>query len=93
MDINRSENKLEESFIPVENHFFHQPTLELAQSLLGCMLVHATTEGNIAGMIVETEAYKGPMDQAAHSYQNRRTKRTEIMFSEAGRIYTYVMHT
>ena len=30
---------------------------------------------------------------AAHSYQNRRTKRTEIMFATAGHVYTYQMHT
>lgn len=35
----------------------------------------------------------GAEDRAAHSFGNRRTKRTEIMFHEAGRIYTYVMHT
>ncbi|SFA81116.1 MULTISPECIES: DNA-3-methyladenine glycosylase [unclassified Bacillus (in: firmicutes)] len=73
--------------------FYIQPTLELAQNLLGSILLRQTDEGIIAGYIVETEAYIGPMDQAAHSYQNRRTKRTEVMFAEPGRIYTYVMHT
>jgi len=80
-------------FIPVEEQFFQQPTLELATSLLGCQLVKETKEGIAAGLIVETEAYIGPMDQAAHSYNNRRTKRTEIMFHESGLAYTYVMHT
>ena len=43
--------------------------------------------------IVETEAYHGPEDQAAHSFDNRRTKRTEVMFGTAGLVYTYQMHT
>ncbi|MBM7694231.1 DNA-3-methyladenine glycosylase [Peribacillus deserti] len=78
---------------PISLDFYLQPTLELARSLLGCLLIKETPEGIASGYIVETEAYIGPMDQAAHSYNNRRTKRTEIMFGAAGSIYTYVMHT
>lgn len=78
---------------PIERDFFYQPTLELAKNLLGTILVKETDEGVAAGMIVETEAYLGAIDRAAHSFQNRRTKRTEIMFAEAGHVYTYLMHT
>lgn len=81
------------TFQPLEKDFYQQPTLELAQSLLGCLLVKETPEGMAAGYIVETEAYIGPGDRAAHSFNNRRTKRTEIMFGEAGLVYTYSMHT
>lgn len=80
-------------FTPMEDGYFKQPTLQLAPSLLGCLLVKETEEGVAAGIIVETEAYIGPMDQAAHSYNSRRTKRTEIMFHESGLTYTYLMHT
>jgi DNA-3-methyladenine glycosylase len=73
--------------------FFMQPTLQLAESLLGSILVKFTDKGMAAGYIVETEAYMGPMDQAAHSYENKRTKRTEIMFAGSGHVYTYLMHT
>lgn len=78
---------------PVPSDFFQIPTLELAKNLLGCLIVKETPEGISSGYIVETEAYLGPEDRAAHSYGNRRTKRTEIMFGEAGSIYTYMMHT
>lgn len=78
---------------PISIDFFQQPTLELAQNLLGCILVKETKEGIAAGYIVETEAYIGPGDRAAHSFGNRRTKRTEIMFGEPGCAYTYAMHT
>jgi len=77
----------------LSSDFFNKPTLELAKSLLGCLLVKETTEGIASGYIVETEAYMGPEDRAAHSFGNRRTKRTEIMFGEAGFVYTYSMHT
>ncbi|MUK88260.1 DNA-3-methyladenine glycosylase [Ornithinibacillus sp. L9] len=73
--------------------FYSQPTIDLAKSLLGCILVKETKDGITSGFIVETEAYLGEYDQAAHSYRNRRTKRTEIMFDQPGMVYTYTMHT
>ena len=73
--------------------FYEKPTLDLAQSLLGCLLIKETPEGFCSGYIVETEAYMGPCDRAAHSFGNRRTKRTEIMFGQSGLVYTYQMHT
>lgn len=78
---------------PIDPSFFHQPTLELARKLLGKYIVHEHNSGLLVGKIVETEAYMGPEDRAAHSFGNRRTKRTEVMFGEAGLIYTYQMHT
>ena len=80
-------------FQPVHRQFFSQPTLSLAKALLGTVLVKVDPEGITAGYIVETEAYMGPDDQATHSYQNRRTKRTEIMYHQYGFAYIYRMHT
>lgn len=81
------------SFKPITASFFQQPTLELARSLLGMLLVKETAAGTASGWIVETEAYIGPGDRAAHSFGNRRTPRTEVMFGPPGHAYTYVMHT
>ncbi|MBP3952708.1 DNA-3-methyladenine glycosylase [Bacillus suaedae] len=78
---------------PINESFYQKPTLELAKSFLGMLLVHEAEDGITAGWIVETEAYIGPEDRAAHSFNNRRTKRTEVMFGKAGYVYTYVMHT
>ncbi|WP_068677595.1 DNA-3-methyladenine glycosylase [Oceanobacillus sp. Castelsardo] len=78
---------------PFERKFYYQPTLELAKALLGCLLVKETPDGTASGIIVETEAYMGPTDQAAHSFGGRRTKRTEVMYGEPGVAYTYSMHT
>ncbi|MEH7073340.1 DNA-3-methyladenine glycosylase [Neobacillus drentensis] len=85
--------ELPEDIIPLPQKFYEQPTLDLAKALLGCLLVKETSEGVAAGYIVETEAYIGPGDMAAHSYNNRRTARTEIMFQRSGLTYTYLMHT
>ncbi|MFD2327778.1 DNA-3-methyladenine glycosylase [Cohnella sp. GCM10020058] len=78
---------------PISLSFFQKPTLELARSLLGMLLVKETELGIASGWIVETEAYVGPGDRAAHSYGSRRTPRTEVMFGLPGYAYTYVMHT
>lgn len=78
---------------PVSLSFFQKPTLELARSLLGMLLVKETELGIASGWIVETEAYVGPGDRAAHSFGGRRTPRTEVMFGPSGYAYTYVMHT
>ena len=43
-------------------------------------------------MIVETEAYLGAIDKAAHSYGNRRTKRTETMFARGGTVYIFLVY-
>ena len=78
---------------PVPPSFFQKRTLDMAKRLLGQILVKETEEGIAAGRIVETEAYQGPDDQAAHSFGYRRTKRTEIMFGKPGYAYIYEMHT
>ena len=69
--------------------FQEEETLEVAQKLIGKYLF-THFDGNITGgMIIETEAYKGAEDQACHAYNNRRTKRTEVMFSPGGVAYVY----
>lgn len=85
--------ELPKDIVPLRKEFYEQPTLELAKALLGCLLVKETDQGMAAGYIVETEAYIGPSDRAAHSYNNKRTARTEVMFHRSGLAYTYLMHT
>src|SRR5207253_9639311 len=52
--------------------------LEVARDLLGTKLVMPARNGAcVAGLIVETEAYRGPEDRASHAYGGRRTNRTE----------------
>nr|MBA4185990.1 DNA-3-methyladenine glycosylase [Acidobacteriota bacterium] len=68
-------------------------TLQIAQDLLGKTLVIPNADGaRVSGMIVETEAYLGIEDKAAHSYGNRRTKRTETMFATGGTVYIFFIY-
>ena len=73
---------------------FYNRSLIVAKELLGKILIHKNEVDGLEcwGRIVETEAYKGPLDKAAHSYNNRRTKRTEVMFGPGGRAYIYFIY-
>ena len=46
----------------------------------------------VAGIIVETEAYRGPEDRASHAYGGRRTNRTETMYGLGGTAYVYFVY-
>jgi len=66
---------------------FEQPAIDLARNLLGCVLRH----GEVAGMIVETEAYLGLDDLAAHASKGK-TERTKVLFGPAGHAYVYFIY-
>lgn len=51
--------------------FYLGETLDIAKALLGRFLVTSLPEGVTVGRIVETEAYLGPKDKAAHSYKKK----------------------
>ncbi len=72
----------------LKKSFYRRELLEVARSLLGKTLVKVNGKGNLAGKIVEVEAYHGDFDKAAHSYRGV-TKRTEIMFQTGGYLYVY----
>jgi DNA-3-methyladenine glycosylase len=80
-------NKLPREF------YLREDTLQIARELLGKTLVVPDAAGiRVSGMIVETEAYLGAIDKAAHSYGNRRTKRTETMFAVGGTVYIFFIY-
>ncbi len=74
--------------------FYTRPSVvTVARELLGKLLVVRNRDGRrVSGIIVETEAYRGPMDRAAHSYGGRRTKRTETMYGSGGTAYVFFVY-
>lgn len=77
---------------PLPRSFYARDVLEVAPECVGKLLVHASPEGLCAGRIVECEAYRGPEDRAAHSFDGRRTARTEAMFGPPGHVYMFRLY-
>jgi len=74
--------------------FYSRDTVEVAQDLLGNILVRNIGGDIVSGIIVETEAYRYQDDEASHSYRGM-TGRNKAMFGQVGRAYvyfTYGMH-
>lgn len=89
----------------IDRSFYRQDSVSLAKALLGRRLVRlyrppdSTSKSahaiRLAGVIVETEAYLGVSDLAAHTAGGRRTPRNEAMYNDGGHLYvyfTYGMH-
>lgn len=72
--------------------FYARPSLEVAEDLLGCLLVRELPDGQrMAARIVDLEAYIGQEDTACHAAKGR-TPRTEVMFGEPGHAYVYLIY-
>lgn len=76
----------------LDRGFYNRPTLEVAKELLGKEIVLRNNDSFISCRIVESEAYIGAIDKAAHCYQNKRTPRTEVMFGPPGHSYVYLIY-
>ncbi|MEM7681422.1 MAG: DNA-3-methyladenine glycosylase [Planctomycetota bacterium] len=76
--------------------FFARGTVAVARALLGQHLVRVEPcDRRTVGRVVETEAYLGPEDRAAHTFNYRKTERTAAMWMAPGTAYvflTYGMH-
>ncbi len=72
--------------------FYNRDSLTVAKDLLGKYLVHIVDGVKLVGKIVETEAYMGVEDKAAHSYGGRRTPRVEVMYGPPGYAYVYLIY-
>ncbi|HEX2050609.1 MAG TPA: DNA-3-methyladenine glycosylase [Actinomycetota bacterium] len=74
--------------------FYARDALTVARDLIGCLFVHDEPGARVAVRLVETEAYRGPLDPGSHGYGGM-TARTRTMFGPPGRLYvyfTYGMH-
>ncbi|HTL29336.1 MAG TPA: DNA-3-methyladenine glycosylase [Tepidisphaeraceae bacterium] len=75
----------------LDRAFYQKPAEQLARDLIGKILVHHVNGKQLRGRIVETEAYIGEHDLACHASKGR-TKRTEVMFGDAGHAYVYFIY-
>ena len=71
--------------------FYERETLTVARELLGQVLVRETEDGITRGVIVETEAYLGTRDDAAHSYRGKSV-RVRVQYGPAGCAYVYMIY-
>ena len=87
----------------LKREFFIQPTLKVAQELLGKYIVRRINRKTLAGRprrrastlrgrIVETEAYIGPKDKASHSFGGKVTSRNKIEYLKGGYCYIYLVY-
>jgi len=72
--------------------FYNRDSLIVAQDLLGKVLVREINGQKISVKIVETEAYMGIPDRAAHSFGGRRTPRVEVMYGGPGISYVFLVY-
>lgn len=78
--------------VKLQREFYSRDTITVAKELLGKILVHNYNGKLLKGKIVETEAYLGINDKAAHSYGGRKTKRVETMYGPPGIAYVYFIY-
>lgn len=78
--------------IVLPTEFFTHDVLTVAPALLGKYLVRRYDNQTVERFrIVEVEAYRGREDLACHACKGR-TKRTEVLFHDGGKIYMYLIY-
>lgn len=76
----------------LKQEFYERNTIKVAKELLGKILIHQKGNKILAGKIVETEAYVGIHDKAAHVYGGKKTKRVMPLYGPGGTIYVYSIY-
>ncbi len=72
----------------LQRNFFDAPPEQVARALLGKILLHHFDGDLLAGRVVETEAYLGEHDPAAHAASGRTT-RNAVLYGPPGHAYVY----
>ena len=75
-----------------KSFYLRDDVVLIARDLLGKILLTQFDGIITSGIIIETEAYAGTTDRASHAYGNRRTDRTEVMYSAGGTAYVYLCY-
>ena len=76
----------------MDGEFFRRDAITVARELLGKYLVRRYGDKEIITKIVETEAYMGIEDKAAHVFGDKRTERTKPLYQDGGNIYVYLIY-
>jgi DNA-3-methyladenine glycosylase len=72
--------------------FFRKDTAFVARELVGSWIARRYDGEWYGARIVETEAYLGIEDAAAHSWKGRRTRRVEPMYKDGGHLYVFLVY-
>ncbi len=72
--------------------FYRRDTVLVARDLIGAWFARRYRGAWYGGRIVETEAYLGTGDAAAHSRNGRRTPRVEPMYGDGGLLYVFFVY-
>jgi DNA-3-methyladenine glycosylase len=72
--------------------FFRRSTVSVARDLVGAWIARRWRGSWYGARIVETEAYLGARDRAAHSWKGRRTERVEPMYKDGGHLYVFFVY-
>ncbi|HEY3171250.1 MAG TPA: DNA-3-methyladenine glycosylase [Thermoanaerobaculia bacterium] len=75
-----------------ERSFYRRNTVRVARDLVGAWIARRFRGRWYGARIVETEAYVGPEDAAAHSFRGRRTSRVEPMYLDGGHLYVFFVY-
>ena len=83
------------SSLVLPRSFFERDTLEVARDLIGCQIHRTLPEAlggdHLIGQITEAEAYRGALDDAAHTFRGK-TPRNQVMFGPPGHAYVYFIY-
>jgi DNA-3-methyladenine glycosylase len=72
--------------------FYRKNTIFVARHLIGAWLVRKFENRWYGARIVETEAYLGSKDPAAHTHAGRHTPRVEPMYMDGGHLYVFLVY-
>jgi len=76
----------------LKRSFYQKPAEEVAKNLLGKYIVRKIQGKEVAGKIIETEAYIGGKDRASHAYCGKKTERNKAEYLTGGHIYIYLVY-
>jgi DNA-3-methyladenine glycosylase len=82
---------MRKSLLPISREFFSRDPRKVSREILGKLLVRKNGRRLIVARIVETEAYLGTNDAAAHAASGR-TARNAVLFGPPGHAYVYFIY-